>query len=106
MRTKINSVTGRLFILFTAFRTVCLVSGQVGINITTPHPSSILDLNSTTRGLLAPRLKTAQRIAMVSPANGLIVYDTTPRLLYSYTANTTAWCPVGCNISERLNFNG
>ncbi|HRT47562.1 MAG TPA: hypothetical protein P5151_05320, partial [Bacteroidales bacterium] len=55
------------------------VRGQgVGIsevNIT-PDPSSILELRSVQRGLLIPRMTTAQRLAISSPAAGLIVYDT------------------------------
>ncbi|MDR6457716.1 hypothetical protein J2786_000809 [Chryseobacterium vietnamense] len=104
MKTQTISFTGKLFMMLMAFLTVFSVSGQVGINTTTPHPSSILDLNSTTRGLLPPRLTTSQRIAIVSPADGLVVYDTTLKLLYYYAANTAAWYPVGSNTSDRLNF--
>ncbi|CAM3080701.1 hypothetical protein CHFL109739_16295 [Chryseobacterium flavum] len=79
-------------------------AAQVGINTTTPDPSSILDLNSTTRGLLAPRMTTAQRTAITSPADGLLVYDTTQKQFYYYTAGSATWSPVGSNVSERLNF--
>lgn len=104
MKTKKNSFTGKLFMLLMAFLISFSMRAQVGINTTTPHPSSILDLNSTTRGLLAPRLTTAQRIAIASPADGLIVYDTNFKQLYYYASNTAAWFPVGSNVSERLNF--
>ena len=40
-------------------------------------PSSILELRSTTQGFLAPRLTTAERDAIVSPADGLLVFNTT-----------------------------
>jgi hypothetical protein len=43
--------------------------GKVGIGTTNPHASSILDLTSTTQGFLVPRLTTAQRDAIASPAN-------------------------------------
>jgi len=49
---------------------------QVGVDNTDPHPSSVLDLNSTDKGLLIPRMTTIQREAIVSPANSLLVYDT------------------------------
>ncbi len=48
---------------------------QVGIGTTTPDPSAVLDLYSTTNGFLLPRLTTAQRDAIVSPANGLMIYN-------------------------------
>ncbi|MFB3390022.1 hypothetical protein [Flavobacterium sp. LAR06] len=50
---------------------------QVGIGTTTPHASAILDISSTNKGLLIPRLTTAQRNAIASPAAGLLVYNTT-----------------------------
>lgn len=49
---------------------------QIGIGTTTPHPSSILDLSSTDKGLLIPRMTQAQRSAISSPATGLLVYQT------------------------------
>jgi hypothetical protein len=49
---------------------------QVGMNTSTPHPSAVLDVNGTNKGILFPRMTTAQKLAIVSPANGLMVYDT------------------------------
>jgi hypothetical protein len=49
---------------------------NVGIGTTTPNNSAILDLTATNKGLLVPRMTTAQRIAIVAPATGLLVYDT------------------------------
>lgn len=40
------------------------------------HPSAILDLKSTTYGVLVPRMTTAQRGAIATPATGLLVFDT------------------------------
>ena len=41
-----------------------------------PHPSSMLDVQATDKGMLIPRLTQAQRIAIADPANGLMVYQT------------------------------
>ena len=49
---------------------------QVGIGTTTPDPSSILHIESLDKGLLVPRLSTAQINAIANPATGLIVYNT------------------------------
>ena len=51
----------------------------VGISevLIVPDGSSILELRSTVRGFLAPRMTTADRVAIASPAQGLLVYDTT-----------------------------
>jgi hypothetical protein len=42
----------------------------------TPAASAILDITSTTKGVLFPRMTLAQRTAIASPATGLIVYQT------------------------------
>ena len=64
---------------------------QVGINTTTPNASSALDITSTTKGLLAPRMTTAQKLAIVSPANGLLVYDTDLKAYSYYDLPVTTW---------------
>ncbi|MFD0964582.1 hypothetical protein [Pseudofulvibacter geojedonensis] len=67
---------------------------QVGIGTTTPDASSILDIESTTQGMLTPRMNQAQRNAIVSPATGLLIYQTnnTPGFYYY---NGTTWTPFG-----------
>ena len=52
------------------------VQGQVGIGTTTPHASSALDVSSTLKGFLPPRLTTAERDNISSPAAGLCIYNT------------------------------
>src|SRR5687767_1686383 len=49
---------------------------NIGIGTTTPHASAMLDVNSTSRGLLVPRMTTAQKNAISAPVNGLLVYQT------------------------------
>lgn len=56
--------------------TVTESQGQVGIGINTPDASAALDLTSTSRGLLTPRMSAAQRLAIPAPAEGLIVHQT------------------------------
>jgi hypothetical protein len=55
----------------------CSLFAQVGIGTVTPDPSSILDISSTSQGLLMPRLSTIQRDAIVLPASGLMIYNKT-----------------------------
>jgi hypothetical protein len=50
-------------------------SAQTGIGTTTPDVSAKLDVASTTKGLLIPRMTSAQRTAIASPANALLVYQ-------------------------------
>lgn len=51
-------------------------SGNVGIGTTLPEASALLDVSSTAKGFLPPRMTTAEVTAVVTPADGLIVYDT------------------------------
>lgn len=90
--------------LFAFFLCGMLVSSQVGIGTTTPDASSALDISSTTKGLLVPRMTTAQRIAIVAPADGLMVYDTTLKLVHYYVSSTASWSPVSSSLTARLNF--
>jgi hypothetical protein len=67
---------------------------SVGIGTTTPDASAALDVSSTSKGFLPPRLSQAQRNAIASPATGLIIYQTdgTPGL-YQYDGST--WSQLG-----------
>jgi hypothetical protein len=56
---------------------------------TNANASAILELTSTTRGLLLPRMTSAERDAIASPVAGLIVYNTTDNKISWY--NGTAW---------------
>lgn len=51
-------------------------AGNVGIGAT-PNAAALLDVSSTTRGLLLPRMTTTQRDAIGSPPDGLMIYNTT-----------------------------
>lgn len=53
--------------------------GAVGIGTSTPDPSAMLDIASTTKGLLPPRMSSTQRESIPDPAEGLTVYDTTTK---------------------------
>jgi hypothetical protein len=87
-------------ILFSALAIFLYQSAQsqnnVGINTATPDASAALDINSTTQGMLIPRMTMAQRdaINMVggisTPASGLLIYqtDNTPGF---YFYNGTEW---------------
>ena len=61
-----------------------LFSQSLGLNNSSPNVSSILDATSTTKGILIPRMTTAQREAITSPANGLLVYTTDMTLGFYY----------------------
>lgn len=57
------------------------LGGPVSIGVTTSHESAALDVTSTQQGFLPPRMTTAQRDAIPSPAEGLVIYNTSVRAL-------------------------
>ena len=68
---------------------LALMNGNVLINTTTDVASSKLTIDSTTQGVLVPRMTTTQINAIGSPANGLIAYNTTLAVLCFYDG--TGW---------------
>ncbi|MBD80948.1 MAG: hypothetical protein CL840_18670 [Crocinitomicaceae bacterium] len=79
-----------LILVFTTYR----FNGQaqeVLINDTggTPHASSMLEVSSTSKGMLVPRMTTTQMNAISSPATGLLIFNTTTGGFYFY--NGTVW---------------
>lgn len=69
--------------------------GKVGIGTSSPDASAALDVSSTTRGFLPPRMTTAQRDAIASPVAGLIIYNSTTDALNFFSGSTNAWESLG-----------
>ena len=61
-----------LMLLFTS-----TIFAQVGVGTTTPASSAMLEVSSTTKGFLPPRLTSTERDAITNPAEGLIIYNKT-----------------------------
>jgi hypothetical protein len=80
----------------------------VGINNdgSSANASAILDVKSTTQGMLTPRMTQAQRNLIASPATGLLVYQTDGTAGF-YFYNGTAWISLSSQSQlERLTENG
>ena len=76
-----------LFLLFTI--SIGYVNSQVGVGTTSPDASSVLEVQSTTQGMLTPRMISSQRTSISTPATGLIVYQTDGIAgFYYYTGST------------------
>jgi hypothetical protein len=76
---------------------------NVGVGTPTPNASALLDLTSTTQGLLFPRVTTTQKNAIATPAAGLQVYDNTVNQPSYY--NGTAWVNLGSGSGWSLTGN-
>jgi len=80
----------------TAFALLSLgvANAQVGINTTMPDGSAALDVTSTTKGLLVPRMNSTQRDAITAPANGLMIWNTSNNSFEVYKASCPCWVKV------------
>lgn len=56
--------------------TTTSIFAQVGIGTTDPNPASVLDITSTTAGVLVPRMTAAQKTAILLPVASLLIYQT------------------------------
>lgn len=65
--------------------------GPAGIGTNAPVASSLLDMRSTTRGLLAPRMTLAQRNLIAAPATSLLIYQTDGTSGFYYYAAGIGW---------------
>jgi hypothetical protein len=68
---------------------------NVGIGTTTPDNSAVLDINSSNKGLLIPRMSLQQRNGINNPADGLMVYQTGEKGgFYFFEGKTNEWKPI------------
>jgi len=81
------------FILLSGFSLLGIASYSQSLSINTdgslPHASAILDVKSVNKGFLSPRMTTIERDAIVSPATGLEIYNTTTNTKNVF--NGTSW---------------
>jgi uncharacterized protein (TIGR02145 family) len=66
------------------------INGRLGLG-TTPDESAVFDIESTTKGMLIPRMTETQMAAIVNPADGLQAYNTDNGKLYIYVITDNVW---------------
>jgi hypothetical protein len=100
------------FVLFLCLDAIAQVS--VNSDGSLPHSSAMLDIKSTTRGLLIPRLTMTEMNSVSSPAAGLMIFNTTSSNFYFYTgtgwgkivgSDDGDWTISGSNIYSALSGN-
>ncbi len=88
----------KILIILISLVVILPVQAQVSISTTTdnPDPSAMLDVQSTNKGLLPPRLSDTNQVS--NPAAGLLIYDLSTHCMRYY--NGTQWSDcMGCNNS-------
>jgi hypothetical protein len=75
------------------FSSLIFSQNNVGIGTNTPNSTAALEVTSPTnnQGVLVPRITTVDRLGIVSPANGLLVYDTNFDCFFYYIAASATW---------------
>lgn len=91
-------------ILLSFFSVASFAQQNVGIGTTTPSASALLEISSTSKGVLIPRLTQAQRSAIVSPAEGLLVYQTDGTVGFYVNKSSLPAIPNWSPLSEGGNF--
>ncbi len=71
--------------------------GNIGIGIATPDSSALLQMGSTTQGVLVSRMTTVQRNAIAAPADGLLVYNIDNNCFNYWDATAGEWQGMGCD---------
>jgi len=76
-----------------------LFAQNIGINATgaLPHQSAMLDISAINKGLLVPRMTSAQRAAITTPAIGLLVFDTETTSFWFHNGTSWSQLSVGSN---------
>lgn len=87
MKTKVIGLSLVCFLTFYFTE----IQAQIGIGTTSPDASSALDVSSTSKGLLVPRMTESQLLAISAPADGLQVYCTTDGKMYLFVASLGQW---------------
>jgi uncharacterized protein (TIGR02145 family) len=83
----------QFFTLLAAVVLTATTYAQVGIGTTDPNGSAALDITSTTKGLLIPRMTETQRDAISAPATGLMIYQTNQTTGF-YFYDGAAWTKI------------
>jgi uncharacterized protein (TIGR02145 family) len=79
------------------------VYGQRGIGTNSPDTSAILELASTSKGFLPPRMSTTERNGISTPPTGLVIYNTTAACLQWF--NGVLWFDTFTQTTEGLPNN-
>jgi len=88
------------------FSVPLLAQDGVGINNDNPDPSAILDVASTTQGVLVSRMNSTQRDAILNPATGLLIYNTTTNTFWFYDSSSWVEIISGVSSDELVDADG
>ena len=91
-----------LSVIISIITATSFAQNNIGIGTNAPNTSAALDITSTNKGLLIPRMTTAQRTAIATTATGLMVFDTDTNSFWYYSGS--AWSSMSGSSSLTLPF--
>ncbi len=94
-----NKISIIFFFLFSL-----VLNAQVGIGTTNPDSSAALEISSSSSGLLIPKMTMAQRNSILSPAIGLMIYQTDNSPGFYFYDSTNNWTPISNGSSNNTNW--
>ena len=88
----------RVIFIIIALLTTYLLEAQVSISSdgSEPDSSAMLDVKSTSKGVLIPRMTTAQRDAITNPEASLLIFNITTQCYEGYSTQDKQWYSFGC----------
>jgi len=93
-----------LFVVFAFTATLCFAQNNIGIGTVSPDASAMLDVTSTSKGMLIPRMTSGQRTGIASPATGLLVFDLNTGSFWF--KNSTGWVELTDSLNNLWKKNG
>ena len=90
-----------LYLLFLTALSSTLTAQSVGVGTLTPDASAALDISSVSKGILIPRMSSAQRELISTPASGLLVFDLTTNSFWF--RNTNAWVELVDSVNTEVH---
>lgn len=88
-----------LIVVFVTSYTTTFAQFKVGDNQGIINPSAAMEVESTTKGFLIPRMTTAQIGLIANPATGLMVFSTTTNCIYVYKGVVQGWKST-CDVND------
>jgi hypothetical protein len=89
MTSKLNIIAAAIISVLCSGNTIHAQSMGISSEAITPDPSSILEMRTTDKGILIPRMTTVERDAITAPATGLMIYNNETNQYNFY--NGSAW---------------
>jgi len=100
---KMKKIVGSIICM--AFSMLHMYGQGVGIGTQNPDPSAKLEISSNTQGTLITRLSTAQRNAIVSPAMGLMIFNTTTNCINIFMGSSWKQICAECEFNSPIASN-